>query len=246
MLLKTIALTTALLAAATGAFAADMPVKAPPKVNFTFPYSTSGWYIGAGGGGEFQKASVNAGGVGLSSIAAGGVVDALVGYSFALSPDRAIAAELIGSYSGASTNLSCGGAVACSFASRASVTAKVKYIGNIQSIIGFLPDLFGDFPTLPSVPIADGSNPSVHWYIGGYVKGADESAGAGILSVDKFQVTFGPTLGIITKLKSGGAIDTFAQVDVRATRFAVGSLAVADPSVKYSMGVHYLMGVSRY
>lgn len=207
-MLKTIALTTALLAAATGAFAADMPVKAPPKIvnPFTSYLGNAFYWFGGGFGGAStvdltaNQGRLNATGGGLS---VGG------GYMWGHGTTW-IATDVRVNYDALSAAGTCIG-VACSFRQNLSIEGRVKYGGDSTKLAAILPslDLSGLFNVLPSVP--DGVSTTSHPYIFGYGEASEARTNVAVISTTKWRGELGGGVGMVHQLSSNRAVDTWAK-----------------------------------
>lgn len=235
-MLKLFTLAGGLALAAATASAADLPVKvAKPLSPFAYPYEGSGFYYGIGTFGEAQSVQVNTPVVvGTRGYAAGAGGSLIGGYQRTFGGSAWVAAEVAVSY--ATTGVGC--AVAgCKVDANFSATQKIKLGGPIAAMLAFLPDLSTSFPTLPDVPPGVG-NPTTHPYVMLVAHESREDFTVVTGGGKKVAVRAGFGAGILTQLKAGMVLDTWAEVT-----FNAGSLAVA-PGTTANAGGQARAGMS--
>lgn len=161
----------AALATCSVAFAADLPVKAVRAPALPIFYGGSGGYCGMGMGAEQTKLGTAAVVLPAPAVpvagattvyAAGGLMNATCGYTFAVGPDRWAAFE--GTYSFANTDTSTAvGAMVITMARKQSLDLTAMYgapSSILGSIFGASPVAFGPLPAVGTTP-----NPSVSPFI---------------------------------------------------------------------------------
>lgn len=239
-MLKTIALTTGLLVLAGMASAADMPVKAPAKASpfLTYPYDGSGFYWGIGTFGEAQNVKVATPLPGAANnYAAGAGASGIVGYQRALGASSWAAIELDVSYASTGVNSACAGA--CLITANLSAGQKIKVGGPLTALLSYLPNLSTDFPVLPSVVTGPG-NPAMHSYLMLVAHESQEDVGVPGASAKKFVTRVGFGAGILTQLKVGVVLDSWAEFTYRADSFVVTPGVTAIPGGQGRAGMSLL------
>lgn len=244
-------LTTVLasLALSGSALAADMPVKAPKQLIQAYP-SESGMYWMAGAYGEATKIGVTPTvGLPASTFAAGGTLQAGGGYLYTFGPNRWIAIE--GSINYANTGALQNGV---KFDTRISGTQRLLYGGDLSMLTQWLPNLSTVFPVLPQLPASaivcpagTSCNPLTHTYIGAVLHEARNDVSMGAFSDKPVRVTYGATVGLITRLTDGSAIDTWSDITSSSGAHLMGGGVglVAREGMTYRMGVTWKNGISR-
>lgn len=239
-MLRLLTLTVGLACGFAAASAADLPVqmRAAP-VPFAYPYNGSGFYLGLGTFGEAQSTQVNVLAPGTKGYAAGGGGSLIAGYQRTFGGGSTwLAVEAAASYANTGVDSSCALALACSINARFSASQKVKLGGPLTSLLSFLPDLATDFPALPMIPGGVG-NPTTHNYIMAVAHETREEVVTPIGSGKKTAVRAGFGAGILTQLKAGMVLDTWAEVTFPAGRFDVvpGATANAGGQARAGMSV---------
>lgn len=248
--MKRIALLMALLISGP-AVAADLPVKAAPKLFSTYP-AGSGWYWDFGMYGEATKLGITSPvGPSTSTFAAGGNLTIGGGYVYALSATRKIAAE--GSINYANTGANQSGV---DFRSKVSGTQRLLYIGDSSMLTQWLPnlslvDIFptaSPLPLAPLCPVGQSCNPLTMPYIGAVLREARNEITMGGVADTRLRVTYGATFGLMTPMADGSVIDTWTS----ATSSSGAHLSLLGPGgviahegVTYQAGVTYKFGVTK-
>lgn len=240
-MLRTVAtLTVGLLWGASAALAADMPVKAPLRAPLlAYPYEGSGFYFGLGTFGEAQSTQVNvpviAGPKGYAAGAGGSVIG---GYQRTFGASTWIAAEVGFNYANTGINSACGALFTCSIDTRLSATQKIKLGGPLSAILDFLPSLSTAFPVLPPVPA--GTNNTAHPYVMLVAHESREEVVIAGLGAKKMLFRAGAGAGLLTQLKAGMVLDTWAEVTFRAGTVAVAPGVSADAGGQARAGMSVL------
>jgi hypothetical protein len=164
----------ALLALTTSAFAADMPLKAPP-VPFVLGYSGNGWYKGIGTFAEMDDAQTALGNVNTT----GGALNAVVGYQWANATR-----STFGALQGSCAYHNVGGSnIVGAITSKWSCEQMIKFGGPITNVLQWLPAGI-QMPALPAIGSAIGG---AHPWIGGGVR--EQDARADVVGVTKHNIS---------------------------------------------------------
>jgi len=241
-MMRKIILAAALVALAVPAFAADMPVKAPP-VPFQYPQA-NGWYgmVGTEGGGG--TVSVNAPGVNTNSLVSNSInVNAGVGYTWQVAQNSSLWAALEGdigytNFNGATPGLSWHGPVEMDF--RALISAP------IQQINAFFPSFGLAMPSLSSLP-AGFTAVSSRYYIAGGFDVTDNSLA--FMGQNGKAWGIAPTLtpaGALVQLTNGSAADIYTKI-----RFNENGICTTGPvqsacgraNIEFLAGLKYKFGI---
>lgn len=192
------------------AFAADMPVKAPPRiVNPFISYLGSSfyWFGGAFGGGSTVDLAVPANQTRLN--ATGGGLSAGGGYMWGHGTTWT-AVDVRGNYDALSASGVCAGA-ACAFRQRSSIEARVKYGADSSVLANVIPNfgLSGLFDVLPQIP-SGASTPS-HPYVFAYGEISQDRTNVAAVGLKRWRDEVGGGVGMVHQLGANKAIDTWAK-----------------------------------
>lgn len=236
------------LASLTSAFAADMPVKARQQA-VPFSVETSGFYWQVGTYGEATKISVEAPvGTAASTFAAGGTVSAGGGYIKNFGPNRWVAFEGTINYANTGANQ-----IGVQIDNKISATQRFLYGGDLSMLTQWLPNLSTVFPVLPALPsvaicpVGQTCNPLTHSYIGAVLHESKNEVVAGMISNKPVRLTYGATMGIITPLTDGSAVDTWTSVtSPSGAHLTTGGLGLnVREGMTYRAGITYKNGISK-
>lgn len=202
------------------AMAADLavlPMKAP-RQPILFTYSGSGIYLGIGTYGEVDKAKIVTP-VGLQAVndfAAGGAVNATVGYMWGNGTSW-YAIEGIAAYQNVGADAAIGGSVS----SRFGFTERALMGGPVTSVLGLLPNLSTVFPVFPT-PIA---STTTHPYLFAAFHQDDVSADFGLSNAKVWRFRGGLGAGLKQQLGSTAPNPAASQVtaDIWAEYLMPGS-----------------------
>ena len=217
--MRRLLIASAALAAMTlSAFAADMPVKAPP-LTIGYPFAASGFYWGVGASATAASASVSNTGV----FSAGAGLDGIVGYQWRGGLDF-IAIEAIFTYTNLGNATACtnvAGSSSCSVGYQFEADPRVKLGFPIQTIQALLPNLAAAFPGLPTLP-ANFIPANQHPYLFFGVPIKDVSANFGLQSGKEWLVQGEVGLGILNQWTNGVAVDISAGCALGNQGFTLG------------------------
>lgn len=222
-MLRSITLTVGLLAAITGASAADMPMKAPKPTNPFISYAGSGvfWFGGAFGGATTVDTA--AGGVNGRLNASGAGVSAGAGWMWGRTTTW-IAADLRVNYATTSVDALCGPATVCSFKQNTSIEARVKYGGDSSRLASFLPDLgISDlFSILPAVGALTPSHP----YVFGYGEIGRRQVDIAALDQRKWRGELGGGVGMVHQVGTNRAVDVWTKCGFDNATTSTGAVSL--------------------
>ena len=233
----------AALLCSTSAMAADptpqsgtTPVyvtKAPRLIGY--PYQGCGYYYGldAIGAGGAMNASTQPGATVIS-----GEIGGLVGYSCAASASSFWFVEGYVNY----TNLN-GNASGLSLGGPISLMQRVGFGGPMSSVLGLIPGLSSlSLPTLPVLP-AGVTVVTNHPYLFAALHEQDISANFGLNSNKAWEISPGVGIGVINQLSNNIALDVFAEAQLGARAYCVGSglgtTACANLGTTYRAGIAF-------
>lgn len=232
-------LITALCLLPTLSYAADMPVKARVAQPFIgYPYDGSGFYYGIGTFGEAQQVQVSTPTiVGTRTYAAGAGVSLIGGWQWTLGPTKWVALE--GTFNYANTGANCNVGT-CSVNARYSASQKIKFGGPIAAMLAYIPDLSTAFPVLPPVP-AGATNPLTHPYAMAVLHESQDEIAMLTTGRKAIKVRGGVGLGLLTQVKDGMVIDTWAEYTFRTGSLSVtpGTTSEAGGQARVGMSVLY-------
>jgi hypothetical protein len=204
------------------AFAADIPVKAPPVVSIGYPYAQSGIYFGVGASASAASATVANTGV----FSAGAGLDGVVGYQWKGGLDF-VAVEVIATYQNLGNAQACaiaGGVTSCSLSSEFEIDPRVKFGFPINTVLALLPNLAQYFPGLPQLPAGvNATNEHPYVFVG--VPLHDVSANFGLMTGKEWTVQPEIGLGILSQWQSGLAVDVSAGCALSNVGVQVGPIA---------------------
>lgn len=229
----------ALLLWGTVAHAADMPVKAAPKISFAYP-STQGFYFGVGTMGGGGKVSGDVPGVNTNSLISNEIGAALIlGYVWNV-PNSAYFAAAEGWFGVTNFN---GSAPGFSFGGPATFTQRVMVGAPLNDIAALFPTWslqVPPFPTLPGGQVASNIKPYL------FASMTEDDKTLDILGMGSNKVWgFAPGAGIGMKgqLTSGSVVDVFAMTRFPQKGFCVGSGLPAGQACG-AVGTAYLAGLA--
>jgi hypothetical protein len=212
---KSILATVALAALTLPAYAADMPVKAPPPAP-AYPYTTAGAYWGLTTYASDTTFNVNAPGSNVGDVSAiGGSVGVLLGYSMPINSGADFARFEV---SAAAQNLN---GTASQTAGLLSMKGpwRVEGVAEIgmpcANIVAYLPANLGSLlPTFPAIPSGLTAT-NCHAYVGG--GGAAEDISATLVPAgaqgSEWSLAAVAKLGQIWQLANGYAVDTWVEYE---------------------------------
>lgn len=219
---KLLAALVAMVCAAP-AIAADMPVKAAPAPS-GYPYTNCGVYFGI----DTQV---------VAGSASQGEVGALVGYSCPLGVGAFWFVE--GDFNFANLNSTANG---INLDGPASFTQRVAIGTPISNLLGLLPGMGLQVPTLPVLPVGV-SVTSAHPYLFGAIHEQDIGASVGAASFREWQFSPGIGVGMLNQLSNGVALDVYAEAQFMDKSFCapaigagcntIGTLYRAGLALKY-------------
>lgn len=201
------------------ASAADlMPVKAarPATASNWYDPAYSGFFGGLTASAIIDKKQLGAlGNIGPDTFAAGAGVGLLGGYAFGMG-DKAVHVEGNVRWSNVGvTGMNCAIATPCAINDKWTLGGSALYVTDASTLLSvfapFLPSGNSIFSGLPFVPNTSGVS---HMYIGATVEAGDISASVGAALGKKWEVRYGPNVGLLVKLSNGVVTDT------RLTAFA--------------------------
>lgn len=228
------------------ASAADLPAVKAPRLA-TYP-SESGLYWTLGTYMEATKLDILApSGASTSTFAAGGTLSAGGGYVFSFGPNRKIAIEGSINYANTGANQ-----MGVGIDNRISGTQKVLYIGDMGMLTQWLPNLSLVFPAAPQLPVVPGvcppgqtCNPLSQTYIGAVLHEARNEITMAGFSDKPVRVTYGATVGVITPMTDGSALDTWMSATSTSGAHLAGTSLIAREGMTYRAGVTWKNGISR-
>ena len=206
------------LLAATSAFAADMPVKAPP-MTLGYPFAASGIYWGVGASASAASATVANTGV----VSAGAGVDGVIGYQWKGGLEF-MAIEAIFTYTNLGNTSACAtvaGSTSCSVGYQFEVDPRVKLGFPIQTVQALLPNLSAVFPALPTLP-ATFVPANQHPYIFAGIPIRDVSSNYGLATGKEWLVQGEAGIGILNQWTNGTAVDISAGCALGNVGFTLG------------------------
>jgi hypothetical protein len=214
-----VASVSALALVSGAAHAADMALKAPLLVGY--PYAGSGFYVGIGAQAEVASATVSSIDVGTSLYSAGAALTGTVGYqgTFGRSANW-YAVENIVSWTNIGGTVTCA-TTNCSIGSTFGVEQRFKFGFPIATVLSFLPNWQGIFPSLPPLPNGIVSTSS-HPYISAGLHEDDVSASLGLMTGRAWQVTPAIGMGMINQWTNGLVVDVGAEYSFKNTAFNLG------------------------
>lgn len=222
----------AMVLVATGAMAADLPPKAPLRAPIF--YGGSGFYCGAGMGGEATK--VNATGA-AATYEAGGLLNFNCGYTMAVGTDRFLAFQANYAYSNTDSKDVCGAGVNCAVDNKQSGDFKVMYGAPISALSAIFSNATAGFPALPPIPVG-AINTTMHPYIAAGVRVTQDHAMlAGIVDDRKTKVKGLLGVGAIYQTNTNTTINTFADWTFGSGRFLL------QPGAEIKVGSTFRFGV---
>lgn len=233
-------LIAALALFAIPAFAADMPVKAPIQRAPIF-YGGSGFYCGAGLGGEATK--VAATGV-VATYEAGGLMNFNCGYTMAIANDRFLAFQANYSYANTNNKTVCPVGVDCEVGNKQSGDIKVMYGAPISALSAIFSNAATGFPALPPIP-PGAINTTMHPYISAGARIVqDRALLTGIVDQKKTKVKGLLGVGAIYQTNSNTTINTFADWTFGSGKFLIqpGTEIEVGSTFRFGVIVNYGMG----
>lgn len=229
----------ALLLLGTVAHAADMPVKAAPKISFAYP-STQGFYFGVGTIGGGGKVSGDVPGVNTNSLISNEIGAALIlGYVWNV-PNSAYFAAVEGWFGVTNFN---GSAPGFSFGGPATFTQRVMVGAPLNDIAALFPTWslqVPPFPTLPGGQVASNIKPYL------FASMTEDDKTLDIFGMGSNKVWgFAPGAGIGMKgqLTSGSVVDVFAMTRFPQKGFCVGG-GLPGGQACGAVGTTYLAGLA--
>lgn len=229
----------ALLLLGTVAHAADMPVKAAPKISFAYP-STQGFYFGVGTMGGGGKVSGDVPGVNTNSLISNEIGAALIlGYVWNV-PNSAYFAAVEGWFGVTNFN---GSAPGFSFGGPATFTQRVMVGAPLNDIAALFPTWslqVPPFPTLPGGQVASNIKPYL------FASMTEDDKTLDIFGMGSNKVWgFAPGAGIGMKgqLTSGSVVDVFAMTRFPQKGFCVGG-GLPGGQACGAVGTTYLAGLA--
>lgn len=229
----------ALLLLGTVAHAADMPVKAAPKISFAYP-STQGFYFGVGTMGGGGKVSGDVPGVNTNSLISNEIGAALIlGYVWNV-PNSAYFAAVEGWFGVTNFN---GSAPGFSFGGPATFTQRVMVGAPLNDIAALFPTWslqVPPFPTLPGGQVASNIKPYL------FASMTEDDKTLDIFGMGSNKVWgFSPGAGIGMKgqLTSGSVVDVFAMTRFPQKGFCVGG-GLPGGQACGAVGTTYLAGLA--
>jgi hypothetical protein len=234
-------LATAILFAATSAFAADLKpaLKAPPSFLSTAYPTASGIYFGIGtmGGGGTVSASVP--GVNQNSLVSNEIgIGGIVGYAWNVPNSQMFAAAE--SWFGW-TNFN-GSSAGFSLTGPATFTQRVLFGAPLSDITALFPTLnlaVPPFPPLPGGQTATNIKP----YLFGSLTEEDISIDLGVASNRDWRIAPGVGVGMLGQLTSGSVVDVFAMTKFPQKGVCVGAGLPAGQACG-GVGTTYLAGLA--
>lgn len=217
----------------TLSFAADMPVKAPIYRAPIF-YGGSGFYCGAGLGGEATKVSSTS----VATYEAGGLANFNCGYTMAVANDRFLAFQA--NYAYANTN----NKNIIDVSNKQSGDFKVMYGAPISALSAIFSNAAAGFPALPPIPVG-AINTTMHPYISAGVRVTQDRAElVGIMNERKTKVKGLLGVGAIYQTNTNTTINTFADWTFGSGKFLIQPGAEIDVGSTFRFGVivNYGMG----
>lgn len=247
--MKKLLIAAAMCLVPTLVFAADMPVKAKPRILLT--YLGSGMYFGAHTFAQTNRidASSPAGSTLGGTFAVGAAVGGTFGYMWGDGTTwKAI--EAMASYKNISAaSVTTAGTVA-TIDSKVSFTQRFKFGGDpVMAILNLVPNLSTQFPVLPSLPI--GSIGTSHPYVFGALHEDDVSASLGLMTGKAWQVKGGFGIGLMSLMGATASNPSGIPitVDVWAEFIPVGAsfnLGIPAALTKASTGREGRVGLAFY
>lgn len=245
--MKKLLITATLCLMPTLGFAADMQVKAKPRILLT--YLGSGMYYGAHTFAQSNRidASSPAGSTLGGTFAVGAALGGTFGYMWGDGTTWK-AVEAMASYKNISAaNLTTNGAMA-TIDSKISFTQRAKFGGDpIMAIFNMLPNLSTQFPVLPSLPV--GAIGTSHPYLFGALHEDDVSGSIGANTGKAWQVKGGFGIGLMSQMGATASNPNGIPItaDVWAEFIPTGaSINVGIPSAKVSTGREARVGLGFY
>lgn len=229
-------------------FAADIPLKAP-RLAAPYPIDSSGAYWMIGAYGEATKIGIAAPtGAAASTFAAGGTLSAGGGYIYTFGPNRWIAVEGSVNYANTGANQ-----IGVQIDNRISATQRLLYGGDTSMLTQWLPNLSTAFPVLPPLPalgvcpVGQTCNPLAHPYIGAVLHEAKNEVVMAGFKDRPIRLTYGATMGIVTKMTDGSAVDTWTSVTSSSgAHLNSGAIGLnVREGMTYRAGVTWKNGISR-
>lgn len=232
----------AMLAAAAlcgPAVAADMPVKAAPKISFAYP-STQGFYFGVGTMGGGGKVSGDVPGVNTNSLISNEIGAAFIlGYVWNV-PNSAYFAAVEGWFGVNNFN---GAAQGFSLSGPATFTQRVMVGAPLNDIAALFPTWslqVPPFPTLPGGQTASNIKP----YLFGALTEEDITIDiAGMGSNKDWRFSPGVGVGMKGQLTSGSVVDVFTMISFPEKGVCVGT-GLPQGQACGSVGTTYKAGLA--
>lgn len=223
------------------ALAADIPLKAPLQPRAQIFYGGSGFYCGAGLGGEATK--IAAPGV-VAAYDAGGLMNFNCGYAMAVGVDRFLAFQANYAYSNANNKALCPVGIDCEVGNKQSGDFKVMYGAPMSVLTGLFSNASAGFPALPPIP-PGAINTTMHPYISGGVRVTQDHAMlAGIIDDKKTKVKGLLGVGAIYQTNTNTTVNTFADWTFGSGKFLLqpGSEIKVGSTFRFGVIVNYGLG----
>lgn len=216
------------------AMAADLPpLKAPVVQRAPIFYGGSGFYCGAGAGGEATKVAATGA---SATYEAGGLLNFNCGYTMAVGTDRFLAFQANYAYSNADSKDVCGG-LNCAVDNKQSADFKVMYGAPISALSAIFSNATAGFPALPPIPIG-AINTTMHPYISAGARiTQDHTFLAGIVDEKKTKIKGLLGVGAIYQTNTNTTINTFADWTFGSGKFLL------QPGTEIKVGSTFRFGV---
>lgn len=234
---------TAILAPLCGisANAADIPLKAPIQRAPIF-YGGSGFYCGAGAGGEATKVAATGN---AATYEAGGLLNANCGYTMAVGTDRFLAFQVNYAYSNTDTKDACavGANFNCAVDNKQSGDFKVMYGAPISALSAIFSNATAGFPALPPIPVG-AINTTMHPYIAAGVRVTQDHLVTNLVDEKKTKVRGLLGVGAIYQTNTNTTINTFADWTLGSGKFLLqpGAEIKVGSTFRFGVIVNYGMG----
>lgn len=215
------------LAGAAGAFAADLPVKAPPPA-YGFPYNGSGFYGGVGAVAGVLGASVDGANGGTGLYSAGAAIDLTGGYQFSTGGNW-YAIEGSVQYMNMGGSVTCTGGTSCAISSKWGFEQRALIGFPMQAVLNVMPNLGGFFPGLPALPGGVmATSTTSHPYIFAGIREDEVTASYGLASANAWKIQPVIGAGLRQQWTQGLVVDTSAGCTFANTGLQIGGPQAAS------------------
>lgn len=206
------------------AFAADLPVKAPPNLMTGYPYAGNGFYAGIGVVGAVMSANVGDASSGTGLYSAGAALDLSAGYQFTMGGNW-YALEGSAQYTNMGGSVACGTLTNCSVTSRWGFEQRALIGFPIMTVLSVMPNLGNFFPGLPALPGGvNAATGNTHPYLFAGLREDDISASIGLANAHAWKIQPIVGIGLRQQWTQGLVVDTSANCTFANTGISIGGV----------------------